>query len=217
MGVSRLRKYDAAIELLWFFFPVFLLLWVVPAMPGNVSATWIGLMTFVLVLLLSSHTYYQETAQELGFRIDNFFAAIKLMLWPMAALICLMFAVGYGLGEPRFGARFWMAVIFGPVWGFIQQYGLQCFVNKRLQKIFGKGRLSAGLTALIFAAAHLPNPALTVATAIGGYIWARVYQKEPNLFALALTHGIGSAIFAATMPKTILKNMIVGYSYLIRP
>jgi membrane protease YdiL (CAAX protease family) len=70
--------------------------------------------------------------------------------------------------------------------------------------------------AALFALLHLPNPALTVACALGGYVWAREFDRSPNLLANALTHTIASALLANSLPGWALKNMVVGYNYFMR-
>jgi hypothetical protein len=75
-----------------------------------------------------------------------------------------------------------------PLWALLQQYMLLVFVGRRVELIIedrGKSRL---VIAALFAFLHLPNPALTVACALGGYVWAREYERSPNLLANALTH-----------------------------
>jgi hypothetical protein len=103
-----------------------------------------------------------------------------------------------------------------PFWAFLQQYMLLAFANRRLRLILGAGTHSVFATAVFFSLLHLPNPVLTLVCALGGYIWAREYEREPNLFANALTHAIASAFLANSIPSSLLKNMVVGYNYFFR-
>jgi membrane protease YdiL (CAAX protease family) len=68
--------------------------------------------------------------------------------------------------------------------------------------------------AVLFAAFHLPNPGLMLATFIGGIVWAAVYQRTPNLLALALSHGIMTWIVVSTVPPWMLHGLRVGYKYI---
>jgi membrane protease YdiL (CAAX protease family) len=95
----------------------------------------------------------------------------------------------------------------------IQQHALQAFFNRRAQEIWSNGYLSIFVTALIFALLHLPNFWLTVATFLGGLMWATVYQRVPNLFALAISHALMSGVLVLTMPTAALHGMRVGYNY----
>ncbi|MCA1849827.1 MAG: CPBP family intramembrane metalloprotease, partial [Acidobacteria bacterium] len=69
------------------------------------------------------------------------------------------------------------------------------------------------LVALIFGALHLPNPWLTMATFVGGAVWAVVYQRAPNLYALALSHAIMTWVLVSTLPTQALQNLRVGFKY----
>ena len=87
-----------------------------------------------------------------------------------------------------------------PLWGLMQQYVLQGFINRRAQMALGRGWPSVLLVAFVFALLHLPNPWLAFATFAGGLVWAYVYQRAPNLLALALSHALMSMLLACRSP-----------------
>jgi membrane protease YdiL (CAAX protease family) len=95
----------------------------------------------------------------------------------------------------------------------MQQYVLQGFINRRAQILFGRGSKSVLLVALIFALLHLPNPWLSVATFAGGLVWAYVYQRTPNLLALALSHALMSMLLALSLPPSTINSLRVGIKY----
>lgn len=99
------------------------------------------------------------------------------------------------------------------VWGLVQQYALQAFINRRVQEIRGTGIVSILFVASIFALLHLPNFWLSVATFFGGLIWTWAYQRSPNLFALALSHALMTIVLILTVPNSDLHGMRVGYGY----
>src|ERR1051326_6973721 len=176
-------------------------------------------ITLAFIVIIWSQRLHYETLHDIGFRFDNFIRAVKLLLLPMIVVSLLAVLVGLALSRrPRFFGwhadrplAFQLAISAG--WGLVQHYVLQGFINRRAQIIWGTGWLSVLVTAVIFSLLHLPNPALTAATLIGGLIWAVVYQRAPNLFALALSHAAMSWVLVAALPESILNHSRIGLRY----
>ena len=70
------------------------------------------------------------------------------------------------------------------------------------------------LAAVLFAAAHIPNPLLVALTLIWGAISCTLFLRYRNLYALALAHGILGMTLAVTVPNPIARHMRVGLGYL---
>ena len=176
-------------------------------------------ITLALIVIIWSQCLHHETPYDIGFRFDNFFRAVKLLLLPMIVVSVLAVLVGLALGKrPSFFGwhadrplAFQLAISAG--WGLVQHYVLQGFINRRTQIIWGTGWLSVLVTAIIFSLLHLPNPTLMVATLIGGVIWASIYQRAPNLFALALSHAAMSWVLVAALPESMLNHSRIGLKY----
>ncbi len=191
--------------------------WVFPPLFGRRPWAFSILVLAVLVFGFLIHRTLKETPRNLGFRIDNFALSLRL-LWPSMLFFTLVLAVlGY-----KFGSLGTPASISWPYirnylwllwWGLLQQYALQAIVNRQAQILWGKGFRSIFFTGLIFAALHMPNTVLMLATLVGGIIWAYVYQRAANLFALALSHSIMTVILIWALPPSLLHSLRVGAGY----
>ena len=193
--------------------------WILSAVIGRsklVVAIPIGL---AFVLMIGSHYLRGETLRDVGFRFDNFLRAVKLLLLPMLATATVCLVAGWWFGGQMNFLR-WHAgrpiagqLFLGFGWGLVQQYVLQGFVNRRTQVIWGQGWLSILMVAIVFGGLHLPNPWLTGVTFVGGLIWAAVYQRAPNLFALAVSHSLMTWVLVSTLPASALNHLRIGFKY----
>lgn len=192
--------------------------WLVFSLGGGSNLLLAFPVALVFALMFLSHRARGESLRDLGFRADNFRRAARLLLAPTLLISALCLAFGLYVGSVDFFKWFGGQSILGVpalglAWGLIQQYALQGFVNRRAQLVWGRGRASVLVTALLFAGLHLPNPSLMLATFAGGLLWAYVYQRVPNLFALALSHALMSMLLAVSMPPALIKSLRVGIKY----
>ncbi len=176
-------------------------------------------VVLALAVMILSHRARRESLRDLGFRFDNFLHALRLLAIPMVVAGLLCFIIGWRLGATINFLRWHsnrlliIQLVLGFGWGLVQQYALQGFINRRAILVVGSGWRTILIVAAIFACLHLPNPALTVITLLGGVVWAAVYQRAPNLFALAISHSVMTWVVVSTLPPSILHHLRVGLSY----
>lgn len=207
-------------EIALFLTCVFVAEWAIIPLFGKASV--IGAIPIIaaFVIMLLSHWTRRESPDDLGFRFDTFWRCTLILVPVMLLATAILAYIGWLCGSLRIdGVRLdWsiLRVIGGLfIWGLLQQYALQAFVNRRAQAMWGRGFPSILFTASIFSVAHLPNFWLTIATFFGGLLWSWAYQRAPNLFALGLSHALMTVILVLTVPYSELHGMRVGYGYFL--
>jgi hypothetical protein len=168
-----------------------------------------------LTLAVYSHIQRKESLRTIGWRFDNFAQALRSLAVPTLIGVIILLSIGLMKGSLHFDRRNLWSWAFGLlIWATAQQYFLQGFINRRAEIVFGKGKSSVIIVGVLFAIMHLPNPVLSIATLIGGMLWAAVYQRVPNLFALGISHALLSLTLAMSLPNWLLNNLRVGFKYL---
>jgi membrane protease YdiL (CAAX protease family) len=99
------------------------------------------------------------------------------------------------------------------VWGGAQQWVLQTVVVREAQRATSR-RAGIAIAALLFGAIHLPNPFLAPVTAGAALVWGWLYDRQPNIIPLALSHGLGTLAIRYAFDDRITGRLRIGASYL---
>jgi membrane protease YdiL (CAAX protease family) len=188
--------------------------WAIQTLAGGAKLIGAIPVLLALGLMFFSHRVRHESLRDIGFRFDNFAAAIRLLILPTAVAVIAIVVLNWqlssgGLSLQPIRPRLFLA----PLWALFQQYGLQGFLNRRAQLVLGRGLKSALLVGIIFSVLHLPSPLLVSLSLVGGFVWAWIYQRQPNLFALAISHSIVSWTLSLTIPSNLTDLLRVGFRY----
>ena len=177
--------------------------------PGRVN-TICNLLAAVCILWFTIRGAY--SVRELGLARPGSGALVMLICG--ALLVAAIVAAGslirsLGPAQPVPWQRVWKYA----VWALEQEFILQSFFYVRLETLLGSRRAVWG-AALLFCAAHLPSPVLTLMSFIGGLLFCEMFRRYRNIFPLGLVHATLGFTIAASLPDSLLHHMRVGLGYL---
>lgn len=116
-------------------------------------------------------------------------------------------------GQPDLSRKFSKLVLLYFPWALLQQLWCNGYFVNRLQKIFRSSKATTFSTGLLFGIVHLPNPVLFVATWLGGMMSAHFFQRNRNLYFLALAHAILAVSIKYFLPESWHHNLRIGPGY----
>jgi hypothetical protein len=100
------------------------------------------------------------------------------------------------------------------LWTCYQQFLLQDYFMPRLLRLLRGEASAVTLAGVLFAAAHLPNLALTAATLLWGVVSCSLFRRYRNIYALGLAQGLLGLAFAICVPDALHHHLRVGLGYL---
>ena len=178
--------------------------------PGRLDLAWM-ILTAAFILVMAFRGPY--SAREMGVTFPTGKATIWIVgaglilaatLWSCAALTGANAAPTHAM--PLRTA--WQYAI----WASLQQFMLQSFFFVRLESLLGSRRAVLATT-ILFAAAHIPNPILTVGTVLAGFFFCEMFRRYRNIFPLGVVHVILGLAMAASVSDALLHHMRVGIGF----
>jgi membrane protease YdiL (CAAX protease family) len=113
---------------------------------------------------------------------------------------------GHLVDLPRQQILLWAAiVVFYPLVSvYPQELLFRAFLLHRYAPVFGTGRVAAAASAVAFGFAHLlfGNVVAVLMTLLGGWLFARRYQRTASLLTVSLEHALyGITIFTVGLGR----------------
>jgi len=208
-SASSPRRLLTALEVVLVYAGILLYIW---RGQSTYPRTWMALAAAVL----ASHIAHRDRLRDLGLLLSELRANARLALVLALALYGPLLV--YGLSSHRlalihpsargilgFGGYF--------IWCAFQQYLAQSYFHRRLMAVVRSPHLSSALVALMFGAAHIPNPILMAVTTLGGFLFAEIYARHRNIWPLALAQAVGGVLIGGLSPPSLMHNMRVGPGY----
>ena len=163
------------------------------------------------VLMILSHLLRRESPRALGFQVHNLGRTLyQVGPWLMLLAVVLLPAGMWRDTIRRIGLSDVLLSLAAYLpWGLAQQYALNGYFLNRFDVALSKGAASL-LAALLFCAAHAPNPFLMAITLPLGWCATQLYRRTNNLYLLGIVHAILGLLFFLVVPDSISRHLRVG-------
>ena len=98
------------------------------------------------------------------------------------------------------------------LWTIYQQFLVQDYFMPRLTRMLTSNAAIA-ISATLFAAAHLPNLTLSIATLVWGAVSCLLFRRYRSIYVLGLAQGLLGLCFAVCVPDALHHHLRVGLRY----
>ena len=177
-----------------------------PIVPRSVVAV----PAAVLVILTAWHDLRHG---EWGFSGSALVPGLWRALAVTFVAVLLIIGAGAAIGTLHDRRDFLGSLAPLVLWGGAQQWILQTVVLREAQRASSRAK-GIVIAAVLFGTIHVPNPLLTPLTAAAALIWCRLYDRNPNIIPLALSHGLGTLALRYAFDETIIGHLRIGAAYL---
>lgn len=194
-------------ELIFGYGLILFVLWM-PEFPQRILSPVALVVTLTIVLAR------RPSLESLG--IGRSGLAPSFWILPVSVLVSiasLAVALEIGTLHPLYKADF-MHISGYILWTVYQQFLLNDYFMPRLMRLLRHEGAAVGVSAVLFAAAHLPNLPLAAATLVWGAISCSLFQRYRNLYALGFAQGLLGLCFAVCVPDALHHHLRVGLGYL---
>jgi len=161
---------------------------------------------------------HRPTLRELGLGREGWRESARVAALGVAAALVIV-ACGWWAGTlhvlPGRGPVLAHSAAY-VVWSLAQQFIAQSFFFLRLERLLAPRRAVVA-NALLFAAAHLPSPVLTLATLGGGLLFTEAFRRWRNIYPLAVAHAAVGLAIATAVSDTAIRHMRVGIGWVYFP
>jgi membrane protease YdiL (CAAX protease family) len=165
-------------------------------------------------LLFVSHLAHRETPRSLGFELRGLPSLLKKLVPALILIAAALLTAGALFHTLRPISLRGVLFAFAPYlpWGLVQQYLLNGYFVNRFAALLS--RHASGLAAaLLFSAAHAPNPFLMAVTLPLGWTATILYLRTRNLYLLGIAHAIVGLLLFLVIPDSISHHLRVGPSW----
>jgi membrane protease YdiL (CAAX protease family) len=150
---------------------------------------------------------------EWGFRREAFARALRDAAWTTLIGTLVILLAGAALGTLHARDKFWGDFAFLVFWGGGQQLALQTVLLREAQSVTSR-RAAIVIAAVVFGAIHLPNPFLAPVTFAAALVWCWIYDRQPNVVPLALSHAVVTLAVLHAFDADLTGRLRIGAAYL---
>lgn len=167
-----------------------------------------AVITALTGFVLFTFKYRPDRWNDFGFRLTNLWPSIKVVgpITLVGATALLIWATIQRVSIFRW--EFIVLLPLYPIWGLIQQFIFQGILHRRLLIIFDNQVIALLSTTVIFSMIHIADIRIAGLTLLVGAIWSWSFQRIPNLWTLAVSHGILAAL---TYPLFLGENPLLRF------
>jgi membrane protease YdiL (CAAX protease family) len=172
---------------------------------------WIKILCATPIVLFFIYSNYKRSLKDLGLRLDDWYSSFKVLLIFTSIAIPVLYVLWhlfFPVNNHFYNSfSFWKKLFISLFWALFQEYIFLAFFFRRYRDIFSPHiNLAIFFSALTFSMAHIPNPPLIIFCFVGGIFWAKIYNKYPNLYTIAIFH----SIFLVFLSNILLVFTVIG-------